>query len=111
MDTSYQHVGIIVTNEQRDTELHANSNFAFVINFMDSKFTSIDESRKVYPLLSYVEPYGDTYFNHLQAKDLIKELKKLFGDNPISGKDFDLNEVIKILENLKIGQQFVLQGD
>ncbi len=94
---------VILTNEQREpvemlgTEFH-------------SEFIENEELRSRMRLLQYLDPYGDTVFNHLQMTDLINDLHAL--------KDMDkghelIDPIIELAEKCRYGTllYLVFYGD
>jgi hypothetical protein len=75
---------IILENEER--EQIESSNMEYFLNAL------LDPSNNEgFKLVKYLDPYGDTVFNHLQMDDLIFDFKKI--------RDSDYNEnVEKIIQ-------------
>jgi len=59
-----------------------------------SKILSDSSTHKVFYLIKYLDPYGDTVFNHLQIDDLIIDLKKL--------REISVNKAIDEIINLAL---------
>ena len=93
-DTKYQHIGLIIIDEQKQLVSRYEGNFADIYNFLDEDTLAKPE----FILLSGINPYGDTYFNYLQAPTLNKELLLVSENN----NDKTLNEeIVKTIDFLK----------
>jgi len=64
---------------------------------------------KKFKLLKYLDPYGDTIFNHLQMDDLISDLKVIQEIN----HNNDIEKIINLANECKIGLHvyLVFYGD
>jgi hypothetical protein len=65
-----QNISIERVDEQGKTLAQSGVNFATIIN----RFETITDWKIKYPLLSKIDPYGDTYLNILQRPDFVLEL-------------------------------------
>ncbi len=84
-----QHIGIRKINEDGETLKVSGINFA---DFMGELY-KIKDYKSKFPLLSYIDPYGDTYFNDLQKPDLITELQRFNINQNLK------NEMINFIKN------------
>ena len=77
------------------------------INFADFmvELYKMDDYKSKFPLMAYVDPYGDTYLNILQRPDFIEELKR-FNFNETT-----TNELIKFIESADIHEYIRFIGD
>ncbi len=92
-----QHIGIEKINELGITLQRSEVNFC---DFMVELYKIKDYKIK-FPLLSYIDPYGDTYFNELQKPDLIRELESFKFDKNLIEEVVNFIKVAKDLEYIK----------
>jgi hypothetical protein len=65
-----------------------------VLSELNKEFEHQDFEAKDYKLLQYLDPYGDTKFNHLQLGALIEDLKKLKQRDD----NHQIGEIIRLVE-------------
>lgn len=122
-----QHIGVEITDERNKVLEESDINFANVIGGALYRIQGDWESK--YPMLSSVDPYGNTVFNILQRPFVIEELKKLkeeMLDEKIPKKEFrtnypgvvtediwlrDLEKSLKFFEKLGVHQYLKFIGD
>lgn len=72
-----QHIALLTIDESGNQIKRSDINFAEI---MQNVFEDTDYQNK-YPWLSTIDPYGLTFFNQLQVKKMVEELKKLSESN------------------------------
>jgi hypothetical protein len=92
-----QHIGLELKGEREREIERSNINFASVI----SALWKIDDFKNVFPFLSGVDPYGDTYFNVHQAPRVITELEKLKQENAAAEVLNEIQDTIKFLQKVE----------
>lgn len=102
-----QHIGIVKIDEHNKLVEESEINFVPVINELEKLL----DSRKKFPCLSSVDPYGDTIFNRVQVPFLIKELKRLQSDLTSQSLRRLINEVIKFTTKVQIHNYVKFIGD
>ncbi len=69
-----------------------------IISSLSNEFTIVSNSNlREFKLLQYLDPYGDTIFNHLQMNDLIQDLQSL----KLMENNLLINEVQLLAESCK----------
>src|SRR3989338_5207545 len=91
-----QHIGLERIDENGKLLERSNINFADFINIL----YKIENYKDKYPLLSYVDPYGDTFLNLLQRPDFVDELKRFINDNDLG----DQQELITFISKIDVHQ-------
>ena|SRR5258708_304320 len=92
-----QHIGIEKINERGETLQRSDVNFVDII----VNLYKVNDYKEKFPLLSYIDPYGDTYFNMLQKQDLIRELENFNFDKNLTNKVINFIKNAKDLEYIK----------
>ena len=101
-----QHIGIIKQNEQNEVLTRSEANFAPVYNAL----AQIGDASQ-YPILSTVDPYGDTVFNHLQVPQLAAELERLKSESPSQQVGKTIEDILTFLSGWKRREYLRLVGD
>ena len=89
-----QHISIERIDENGKLLQRSNIEFAGYINLLHS----VKNYENKYPLLAYIDPYGDTYLNILQRPIFIEELKQFNNDN----RRDNIQELLAFIKNTGI---------
>lgn len=101
-----QHIGIILEDESGSLLDRSPVNFVDILSTCDKK-TMSDQ----YKWISTIDPYGDTTFNYLQAKQLLFELTVLSSRlDDKNGKKL-IDELIEFLKRSDSGIYIKFIGD
>lgn len=90
-----------------------NENREEIESLSDSFISSVlfdSNSRELFVLLKYLDPYGDTVFNHLQMNDLISDLIVLKKYDPINSSIDRIISLAKVCQET-IHSYLVFYGD
>ncbi len=98
-----QHIGLTRIDERGKILERSEVNFADFINVL-YKLKKFEDK---YPLISYIDPYGDTYFNIRQRSDLVEELKRFSLDNNLG----DIEQLITFISKTGIHEYIKFTGD
>ena len=76
-------------------------------------FTALVADREEYPLLRWIDPYGDTVFSQLQMRGLIPELERLMRETTDDGHSEVIRSVLGLSERCAAlpHYQLVFVGD
>ena len=80
-------------------------------NFLNILLFEIRDYKKHYPLLSYINPWGNTYYNELQVKDLIIELEILKSEKFMKKYLSDIDKLILFAKNVTTHRYLKFIGD
>ena len=100
----------LVTINEQGKEVSEFGNFAPILNYADSKLNKDDYSKE-YIWLYTIEPYGDTYFNHLQAAHLKTELRKLQNIDNNAKINHQIDKLITYIDQLETSTNLKFMGD
>ena len=98
-----QHIGIQRIDEHGKLLERSDINFADVVNML----YKLKDYKENYPLLAYVDPYGDTYLNILQRPDFVEELKRFSRDNNFG----DTKELADFISKTGVREYIKFIGD
>lgn len=96
----YQHIGLTIMDEQYHVLKRLDINFADILNRLpfdkEGLLSDVD-----FPWLSTIDPYGNTFFNHLQVPKLISDLSKCRQslDDEIAKRALD--KAVEVLKTVK----------
>lgn len=102
-----QHIGIERIDENGKTLDFCDINFAEVMNLLSNE----DNIIQISPLISYVDPYGDTYFNRLQIKDLVDELNMIGSKEQFKTLKTKIVTIVRFINLVDVHQYIKFIGD
>ena|SRR2546426_705610 len=96
-----QHIGVEKIDENGKTLERSEINFA---DFMVELY-NIEDYKSQFPMMAYVDPYGDTYLNLLQRPVFVEELQRFNFDKSV------IEQVVKFIESAYIHEYIKFIGD
>lgn len=101
-----QHIAIEKIDENGKTLESCSVNFADIVNLLPKS-----DIKQILPLISYIDSYGDTYFNRLQIKDLVDEFITLETEEQFKTLKTEIEIVIEFIRSVDVHQYIRFAGD